>query len=72
MSNLVYDLNNDKKVTTADVVYFASALANIPNYDVNFNQQVVSVDGLIQQKVTKKIQESNKNKKINASYTTID
>ena len=72
MSNLVFDLNKDKKVSTADVVYFASALIDKEHYNMNLNQQLVTVDGLIQQKKTKKIQESNKNIKINASYTTID
>ena len=33
MSNLVYDLNNDNKVTTADVVYFASALIDKNNFN---------------------------------------
>lgn len=71
MSNLVYDLNNDKKITTADVVYFASALVNKDNYDVNFNQQLISVDSLIQQKVTNNLGINN-NIKLSDDYSIID
>ena len=56
MSNLVFDLNKDKKVSTADVVYFASALIDKEHYSMNLNQQVVSVDGLMLQKVFNKLQ----------------
>ena len=71
MSNLVFDLNKDKKVTTADVVYFASALIDKEHYNMNLNQQVVTVDGLMLQKVFKKLQESD-NIKVDASYTIIN
>lgn len=71
MSNLVFDLNKDKKVTTADVVYFASALIDKEHYNMNLNQQVVTVDGLMLQKVFNKLQESD-NIKVDASYTIIN
>jgi len=71
MSNLVFDLNKDNKVTTADVVYFASALIDKEHYNMNLNQQVVTVDGLMLQKVFNKLQESD-NIKVDASYTIIN
>ena len=71
MSNLVFDLNKDKKVSTADVVYFASALIDKEHYNMNLNQQVVSVDGLMLQKVFNKLQESD-NVKVDANYTIIN
>lgn len=55
MSKLVYDLNNDNKVTTADVVYFASALIDNEHYNVDFNTQVTNVNGLFLKKVSKQI-----------------
>ena len=70
MNNLVYDLNNDNKITTADVVYFASSLIDKDNYNMNFNQQLVSVDGLLLQKVFNRLP-SNTNIKLdnnNQSY----
>ena len=71
MSNLVFDLNKDKKVSTADVVYFASALIDKQHFNMNLNQQVVSVDGLMLQKVFNKLQESD-NVKVDTSYTIIN
>lgn len=71
MSNLAYDLNKDKKITTADVVYFASALVDKNNFNLDLTTKLVLVDGLIQQKVSNNLQ-SSQNIKLTNKYSIID
>lgn len=71
MSNLAYDLNKDKKITTADVVYFASALVDKDNYNLDLTTKLVSVDGLIQQKVINKLNRDT-NIKLSNVLSTLD
>lgn len=71
MSILAYDFNKDKKITTADVVYLASALVDKKNYNLDLTTKLVSVDGLIQQKITNNLGISE-NIKLTNEYSIID